>query len=264
MDLQQLPTSPQDDRKGSGSPPDAPEVREIEAGFLEEDANGLVSHINKTFCEIFGLPESPGAYVGRNVGDALSGGQKRIPEFENLRSNTVRMPDAGCVPLTTEVAQPSTQAVEITYVPRKRDGQVIGHVWVIRDITERASALEKLQFQAEVLAQVSDAVVTVGSDMAIRYWNKGAEMLTGFSADEAIGRGPEELLQFRFEKPEDEHAAWSTLADNGTWSGELIISTPHTSGDRYILASGSVLHGPDGEFTGLLAVMRDDTERREM
>ncbi len=264
MDLQQLPTSPQHDRQESGSPPEAPDVREIEAGFLEEDADGLVSHINATFCEIFGLGESPSAYVGRNLSEVLSGGSNSISEFQTLRSNTVRLPDAGCVPLTTEIVEPTKQAVEIIYVPRKRDGRVIGHVWMIRDITERASALEKLQFQAEVLAQVSDAVVTVGSDMAIRYWNKGAELLTGYAANEAMGRGPEELLQFRFEKPEDEHAAWSSLADKGTWSGELIISTPHTSGDRYILASGSVLHGADGEFTGLLAVMRDDTERREM
>ncbi|MDX1741444.1 MAG: EAL domain-containing protein, partial [Rhodothermales bacterium] len=112
--------------------------------------------------------------------------------------------------------------------------------------------------------QVSDAVVTVGSDMAIKYWNKGAEHLTGFKAEEAVGRGPEELLQFRFEKPEAEHEAWGVLAEEGSWTGEIIISTPHTDGERYIHASANVLFGPDGDFNGLLAVMRDDTERREM
>ncbi len=240
------------------------DIREIQAGFVEEDSAGRVTHTNLTFCKQFGLTEPPGTYAQQYITNVLQQAGTQIDEFGRFRAETLGRTPPQSAPLTTEVASAAQRSYEFTYIPRKRDGIVVGHVWMIRDITDRTEALERLQFQAEVLAQVSDAVVTVGPDMAVRYWNKGAELLTGYGAEEAIGRGPEELLQFRFEKPEDEQAAWGILAEKGTWSGELIISTPHTSGDRHILASGSVLYGPSGEFNGLLAVMRDDTERREM
>ena len=242
----------------------SPEIQEIEAGFLEEDAGGHVRQINATFCEIFGLPEKPSAYVGRPATEVLASGSRRIPEFEDIRAKAIKQSRRNRRPLATEIKNPSRRSIEVTHVPGSQEEEVTGHVWIVRDIAQRSAAFENLKFQADVLAQVSDAVVTVGPDMAIRYWNKGAELLTGYTGEKAIGRGPEELLQFRFERPEDEQAAWAALAENGTWSGELIISTPHTSGDRYVLASGSVLQSPEGEFKGLLAVMRDDTERREM
>ena len=249
-----------------GSPnPGALDVRQVETGFLEEGPDGLIRHLNVSFCRLLGLPDPPQSYVTRSLSEVLGSASRPLPELTAFRNQLVGQSHGDATTSRiTEIDFGPGRRLEITYVPRMRDGDVMAHLWMLRDVGDNRAAVEKLRFQAEVLAQVSDAVVTVGSDMAIKYWNKGAEVLTGLSVEDTLGRGPEELLQFRFEKPEEEHAAWGLLADRGTWSGEIIISTPHTEGERHIHASASVLYGPTGEFNGLLAVMRDDTERREM
>jgi len=106
--------------------------------------------------------------------------------------------------------------------------------------------------------------MTVDASMAISYWNHGAEVLTGFPAEVAIGKGPEDLFAFRFATSEEEHAAWAAIGDSGYWNGELIIRTANSERDRFVSTSASVLYGDDGEFGGLLAVVRDETERKEM
>ncbi len=249
----------------SSSEKKALQVRRIDTGFLEEGADGTIRHVNTAFCRLTGLSESPRSFVARPSSEVMNLVQRTLPEFAEFRRHVLEANDSDVTSsATVEVDQGASRVLEITYLARLRDGDTIAHIWTIRDVADHRVAVERLRFQAEVLAQVSDAVVTVGPDMAIKYWNKGAELLTGFPAEKALGKGPEELLQFRFEKAEEEHEAWGVLADRGTWSGEIIISTPHTDGDRYIHAAANVLYDSDGEFNGLLAVMRDDTERREM
>ena len=63
---------------------------------------------------------------------------------------------------------------------------------IVKDITEDKNAELQLRLQATVLSQVSDAVVAVGKNGNIVFWNKGAERLYKIPAEEAIGKQREE------------------------------------------------------------------------
>src|SRR5689334_21957362 len=58
---------------------------------------------------------------------------------------------------------------------------------------------------------------------AIRYWNRGAERLYGWSIEEALGKISNRLLRTKF--PEPLSKIESTLARDEHWEGELV----HTS-----------------------------------
>jgi PAS domain S-box-containing protein len=57
----------------------------------------------------------------------------------------------------------------------------------IRYAAERARIERQLQLQAEILAQVHDAVFLIDEAGVIRSWNRGAEQVFGVAAQEAIG-----------------------------------------------------------------------------
>src|SRR5512135_3177714 len=47
---------------------------------------------------------------------------------------------------------------------------------------------KKLKMHSQILCHIADGIYFVGSNRKILYWNKGAAAITGFSAEEMIGR----------------------------------------------------------------------------
>ena len=70
-----------------------------------------------------------------------------------------------------QLDDPAVQAVVLNY----------------RDVTERKHAEQHIQFQANVLAQVTDAILVLDLQERITYWNKGAERLYGFRCSRGDG-----------------------------------------------------------------------------
>jgi PAS domain S-box-containing protein len=133
----------------------------------------------------------------------------------------------------------------------------------IRDITARKQIERQLRFHAEVLDQISDAVVVIDNKRIVNYWNKGAERLYGLSEEEASGQPVGELYQYLWLKPEDEQASVQALETRGFWSGDNI----HIKRDGvrlYVQSSVSTIKDKDGKVIGMLAVIRDVTGRTEL
>jgi hypothetical protein len=129
------------------------------------------------------------------------------------------------------------------------------------EIESRQIAEKYLQFQANVLSQVSDVILAVDNDYRIIYWNSKAEQLYGVKAAEAIGRPRAEIYQHRWFTAEEEQATWEVLSTTGYWSGE-IIHILRSGEERWIDASVSLLKDLSGQANGYLAVIRDVTERK--
>jgi PAS domain S-box-containing protein len=59
---------------------------------------------------------------------------------------------------------------------------------IIQDITESKKAEEKVKILASVVESSNDAIMTGSLDDIITSWNKGAEQIYGYSAEEIIGQ----------------------------------------------------------------------------
>ena len=59
---------------------------------------------------------------------------------------------------------------------------------IIQDITERKKAEEKIRNLANIVESSNDAIGTISLDGIITSWNKGAEKVYGYSAEEILGK----------------------------------------------------------------------------
>ncbi|AKB29070.1 sensory transduction histidine kinase [Methanosarcina siciliae T4/M] len=59
---------------------------------------------------------------------------------------------------------------------------------IVQDITERKEAEEKIRILADVVESSNDAIVTESLEGIITSWNKGAEQIYGYPAEEILGK----------------------------------------------------------------------------
>ena len=97
-------------------------------------------------------------------------------------------------------------------------GKVVALEGFISDITRIKQADQLVLEQASLLDRAHDAIYVMDMDSRITFWNKGAERLYGWSADEMQGRRVCEVL--RDQMTDFDAARKATLA-HGEWKGEL-------------------------------------------
>ena len=121
---------------------------------------------------------------------------------------------------------------------------------------------ESNRLRGEILAQVSDAVITIDDDQRVTYINAAAERQYGVIASEVLGRRFSEICEYRWLHPEDEAIATAALRETGCWRGENVHVT-RSGRAIHVESSVSRLRAGDGIGSGLLAVIRDISARKK-
>lgn len=139
-------------------------------------------------------------------------------------------------------------------------GQVSRWYGTSTDITERKLAEEQLRYQAFLLENVQDAVISTDMQFRIVTWNRGAEQLYGWLAIEVIGRMAGELLQTAYLDADPEEVP-NTFMRCGRWQGE--VTQRNQQGERVTVSNITVLlRDSHGRPMGAVAVNRDITARK--
>lgn len=137
-----------------------------------------------------------------------------------------------------------------------------GLVCTIRDITERKVQERQLRYHASLQENVSDAVIVTDMDRRILSWNRAAERIYGWNAEQAIGQVGPLLLETQFSPPESRAHNLTQLDEQGWWQGE-VTQYAKEGNIRYILASLTLLKDATGTALGIVAVNHDITERKQ-
>jgi PAS domain S-box-containing protein len=127
-----------------------------------------------------------------------------------------------------------------------------------REARQHANSLRE---QAQLLDLAHDGILSLDWDGTIRFWNRGAERMYGWTAHEAVGKISYELLKTEF--PEPLASIEDKVATTGYWDGEL----GHTrkDGTKLCVASRWAARRESPEnLTGFLEINTDITERRNI
>lgn len=122
---------------------------------------------------------------------------------------------------------------------------------------------EKLMFVSILMQNISDAVIgtdTRENNYRILSWNKGAEKLYGWKAEEVIGKSAPDILRTNLDK-DQLHLLQENLNKTGYWAGE-VIQHNRQNDPINIMASVSIVRDDGGIEIGTVAVNRDMTHKK--
>ncbi|MDD5366138.1 MAG: PAS domain S-box protein [Gallionellaceae bacterium] len=230
------------------------------------DATRVIEWVNPGFTTITGYTLAEVA--GRKPGDLLHGEETDPEAIRHIRS----VLDAG--------QKVETEVINYTKSGRKiwmrlsiqpifdRMGKVNRFIAIEQDITERKAGEEKLRDKEEeirsIVGSLVDAVISIDARGTVRSFNRSAERLFGYSANEVIGRNVNMLMPEPYHSEHDDylHNYQSTGVAHIIGTGrevegqckdgqrtplDLAVSEYRIKGERY--------------FTGIL---RDITERKRV
>lgn len=188
------------------------------------------------------------------------------------------MPHGFCIPATpdTREVQLHTQGMaqrDMAYYQAPfttANGTVAGTIGTLVDITERKRAQEALRAEKEraqvTLASIGDGVITTDVHGRIETINEAAQLMTGYTAEQATGSLLDEVFRF-FEEP-------VSLTTPSGYGHELRSSTLHQaaqqvlihrSGEHYAIEyTAAPIQEGNGVEAGCVLVFRNVTETRNL
>jgi PAS domain S-box-containing protein len=129
------------------------------------------------------------------------------------------------------------------------------------DITERKKAEEQIRYQANLLENVNDAIIAADLNYRITSWNKAAEKMYGYKAEEVIGKEISEVVKVEFPGLTREQVR-QILQEKGFWQGEAIHY--NRFGEKiYVSSSLSIIRDINGNPIGTVGINRDITEQKK-
>lgn len=127
------------------------------------------------------------------------------------------------------------------------------------DTSSRNGISPQQQIALLVFENLSEGVVFTDADGGILAVNSGFTRITGYAADEVIGRNPR-ILQSGVQERDFYEEMWRTLQATGRWRGEIV--NRRKSGELYPeLLSISAVRSAEGGITNYIGVFTDLSER---
>ncbi|MCL5099181.1 MAG: PAS domain S-box protein [Candidatus Omnitrophica bacterium] len=139
------------------------------------------------------------------------------------------------------------------------DNKPVHFLACLLDITKNQQMAERIRAQAELLDLARDAIILVGIEGGIVYWNKGAERLYGWTAPEVVDRDiPSAIHLLDRESPK---ACLEGRLKISQWNGPL--EKFNKTGRKVIVQSRwTLMRDTDGMPQSILVVDTDITENK--
>jgi len=140
-------------------------------------------------------------------------------------------------------------------------GTVLGTLGIVVDVTERKRIEDQLRTLSRVLEQTQEMVIVANLQEVIEYVNPAFERISGYSAAEAIGKGPA-LIRSKATLPGTYRRIRADLMQGRSWVEEMQIRRKD-GGEPWMESAFHPIRDPAGQITHFVSLHRDIRARKE-
>jgi PAS domain S-box-containing protein len=220
-------------------------------GIVIVDFNGFYLDVNASICRMLGYTREE--FIGMHASDIVA--PDEIPEINPALGEIKAGADYH---REWRFRRKDGSIVETDVIATKMpDGNLLA---VIRDVTERKRAHERIAEQADFLDKARDAILVRDLEGGVLFWNEGAHRMYGWSAEEAVGRNIGEML---YPHPAKFKALNAQTIRDGEWNGELKHLTKDR-GEIAVEARWTLVLDDAGQPKSILAINTDVTEKKKI
>ena len=209
--------------------------------------------VNSAAIVHYGYSESE--FLAMNVRD-----MRPIEELDRFDAIYREMPEGKCQASARHRKKDGTIVdVDISSDAIIFDGR-LARLVAVTDMTERKVFEEKLAEQAALIDEARDAIILHDMQHKILFWNKGAERIYGWTAQEAIGQKATELFYGNLDRFT---LGMKSVMERGNWNGDLEHTTK-TATPVMVESRWTLLRQPDSRPRAVLCINTDITERKKL
>ncbi len=233
-------------------------VEQAANGVVVTDTSGIIQYVNPAFTELTGY--SAAEVVGQHTRLLKSGRQLRSTYEELWR--TIRSGGVWQGELVNRRKDGSLYTEETRIAPvRGSGGEITGYIAIKQDVTARRAAERTQSLLAAIVESSEDAIVACSREGVILSWNRGAEGLCGYRAEDAIGRNVAEMVPPERHDPLAQLLARLQEGDPVRQHEGLVL---HRDGRRIpITGTGCPIRNSAGNVVAVSLIMRDVSAQRE-
>ena len=228
-------------------------------GILAVDNQGKVIKVNRRFVELWHVPPAILASasqleMARFITNQLTDSELALERMQS----TIRLGTVDVKVLHTK----DGRSFERTFTPMTQDGNVVGRVWVMHDITGRQQAEESHARLATAVEQSAETILITNLQGTILYVNPAYEKNTGYTYAEAVGQNPRMLKSGR-QDAAFYRRMWDQLQRGEVWTGHFINRRKDGSFFEED-ATISPVRDTAGKIINYVAVKRDVTREKQL
>ena len=234
-------------------------IQQAAEAIIITDTSGKIQYVNPAFTGMTGYSNED--VIGKTTKLLKSGRQSDAfyrQMWETIASGNVWQ---GEIINRRKDATLYHEKMSITPV-RGSNGEIVSYIAIKQDVTEQRAAEEAQRFLASIVECSEDAIIAYTPTGTILTWNRGAQMVYGYTREEIVGNpwsvlvAPENLhLLAPFVKRVLKGNAISQFEGTGIRKDGRPVSLSITA---------SPIRGVTGEVEAVSAVVRDISERKQM
>ena len=236
-------------------------ITSLTTGYANVDTDGCLQTVNPAGQRIIG-PWT----VGQPLLDMLRLSEEAAAQFpgrgemcRHLMTGASLRDDNATIVRADDVEVP----VSVQLFPITIAGEVAGIGMILQDLSEIVQSDHTQRRLARAVDASADAIYTTDADGIIEYVNTAFTVITGFTAEEAVGANPR-ILQSGLTPASYYEAMWKVLKAGQVWHGRLRNRRKRApdspdDGVYWVQSTISPYHAATGDLLGYVAVQRDIT-----
>ena len=226
--------------------------------ILVTDENGRVITWNRKFIDMWHVPSD--VIDSREHRKLQKITEKQFPNPQEFRDRIAEIylnsPDETSDVLETIDGRVFERYSKIQCVEERN----VGRVWSFREITERKQAQKAEAHLAAIVESSDDAIISKDLNSIITSWNRGAERLFGYTAQEAIGQPITMLMPP--ERFNEEPGILERIRRGESMENYETVRCRKDGTSLEISLTVSPIRDANGRITGASKIARDITERK--